>query len=148
MTRPTQWLRRSIAASLMGLTALVGGCSSGGGGGGDGGGDGGAGGSKPEPVACDPLGGKPSSGDACVMVGELCDIPCASCQFKCGDDLIWHEVCWSCPPNPPTQGDACDPCVNTGECTYPVMTPCGPDVAIITCDMMTSMWDVSTPGCP
>jgi hypothetical protein len=132
-----------MAAALLAVfAALAGACGSDGGGG-----TGGAGGTG-EPVACDPLGGAPNEGDACASPGELCDIACSNCQMKCGDDQIWHEVCWSCPTSVPANGEPCDPCVSFGDCVYPVSTTCGTQTATASCDPMTSSWQVEIPPCP
>lgn len=134
----------AILTTLLWVALLPLACSS------DGGGDGGSSGSggNSEPVACDTLLGKPSSGDACATVGEDCDISCSNCHYECGADLIWHEVCPICPDTVPTQGDACDPCVYTGQCVYTVSTSCGARSALANCDTMTSTWTVEVPPCP
>ena len=105
MTR-TIWAR-GFAAAVVAM--WVGACGSEVGGGSGTGGTGGTGGAPGAPVACDPLVGEPSEGDACATPGELCDIPCSNCQMKCGDDKIWTKVCWSCPTAVPVPGDPCDP---------------------------------------
>jgi hypothetical protein len=79
------------------------------------------------------------------MIGELCDNP-GGCSVQCGDDLVWHDACPTCPAEVPVAGDLCDPALTT-PCPYTVDTACGPKPATATCDAPSGAWIVEIEPC-
>lgn len=134
--RPSTLTKWCAAALLFCAAAQAGACGS------EGGAPPGTGGSPPVLVVCDNLGFSiPRDGDLCNQLGYICDIPCGNCYYTCEEDLIWHEHCWECPGNRPAEGDACDPCVDIGYCSYPPETTCGPGSSTaLSCDEETATW--------
>jgi hypothetical protein len=84
-------------------------------------------------------------GFPCTMIGELCSAA-GGCPMLCGEDLIWHEECPTCPADVPVAGDECDTAL-VAPCPYTVDTTCGPKPATATCDDPSGLWIVEVEPC-